>query len=76
MKRPRIALWIMRHRHGWREWDDRPILWCPNWLWLWAVRRVDRWHDGFQKVPFDTVSLDKPLGKYFKTDSNGYLDFE
>ena len=19
--------------------------WCPEWLWLWAVRRVDRWHE-------------------------------
>jgi hypothetical protein len=46
MKRPRIALWIRRHGayrlrglEVWCRW------WCPEWLWRWAVRRVDRWHE-------------------------------
>ncbi len=37
MKRPRIALWIK-----WRAGSGR---WFPHWLWLWAVQRVDRWHE-------------------------------
>lgn len=49
MRRPRIALWIKWHCRlrsqyvvrvagNMRRW---PV---PNWLWRWAVRRVDRWH--------------------------------
>ena len=42
MKRPRLALWIKWHRLKWqRPW------YCPNWLWRWAVRRVDRYYSIF-----------------------------
>ena len=47
MKRPRIALWIRQHGAKVFSVLDayRTYWWCPNWLWCWAVRRVDRWHE-------------------------------
>ena len=45
MKRPRIALWIRGHlaEFAYPQWwfGIQP---CPEWLWQWVVRRVDRWH--------------------------------
>ena len=63
MKRPRLALCIK-----WRgisvptDYDGKTVFpsgrrqgwWCPNWLWRWAVRRVDRWHDSLS--PLDAVN--------------------
>ena len=42
MKRPRIALWIMRT--GARSYMVQGHWHTPFWLHNWAVRRVDRWH--------------------------------
>ncbi len=40
MKRPRIALWIRGwYSHNWIVYRPK----CPDWLWIWASRRVDRW---------------------------------
>ena len=63
MKRPRIALCIVRqHTYAVPELGGAvPGLFVPRWLWLWAVRRVDRWHlreDIQANLP---VEDDKPL---------------
>ncbi len=56
MRRPRIAFWIQLE--GARIYPAlggfRTYWWCPNWLWLWAVRRVDRWHESLP--PLDAVN--------------------
>ncbi len=46
MKRPRIAFWIKNHPS-----------WVPDWIVRWALRRVGRWRDSLQRVPFDHVSV-------------------
>ena len=56
MRRPRIALWIKwncRVRSPYVVWVDGNMrsLVVPRWLWCWAVRRVDRWHDSFSIEP-------------------------
>ena len=65
MRRPRIALWIK-----WRgveiptDYNGQTVfpsgraklLWCPQWLWRWAVRRVDKWHEEQYEHPLDAVN--------------------
>ena len=60
MRRPRIALWIKRHRHGWREWPDRPILWCPEWLWRWAVRRTSAYRKEQNRIALAYIRAEAP----------------
>ncbi len=58
MKRPRIALWIKWHGARVYPTLDGYLcrLWMPPWLWLWAVRRVDRWND--YRIMNDPVFVD------------------
>ena len=62
MRRPRIALWIKFHGA-----EVFPVLdgyrthfLCPNWLWRWAVRRVDKWHESKPATLQDTPWVEPP----------------
>ena len=58
MKRPRIALWI-KWRYSGTNWIGyRPK--CPNWLWRWAVRRVDRWQKHRDRVAIACIREMQP----------------
>lgn len=47
MRRPRIALWIRYQGGGW----------ASEWLWCWAVRRVDKWHEEQHRQLNDACGL-------------------
>ena len=63
MKRPRIAFWIKWHgttRKG--RFGD----YVPAWLWYWAERRVNRWHDSLLNVHDDPRRSTTLIGKLHK----------
>ena len=55
MRRPRIALWIkwhcrMQSRFVVRVDGNMPSWPVPQWLWRWAVRRVDRYREEQDRI--------------------------